>query len=90
MVSGHQVRHKFLFVPEAPGPFQEKTYFLNSAPQSMDLGPPDVSTLPVLTLEVSLEEEWHTHTPRDNKPVGPQLFLDHLMKRFLGIWDQDG
>jgi hypothetical protein len=34
----------------------------------MDLGPPDVSTLLVLTLEVSLEEQWHVHIPRDNKP----------------------
>jgi hypothetical protein len=85
MGSRHQVRHQFLFVPEAPGPFCEKTYFLNLAPQSMDLGPPDVSALLVLTLEVSLEEEWCIHTPRDNKSVGPQLFLDHLMKQFLGI-----
>jgi hypothetical protein len=46
----------------------------------MDLGPPDVSTLPVLTLEVSLEEECHIYIPRDNKPIGPQPFLDHLLK----------
>jgi hypothetical protein len=44
----------------------------------------------VLTLEVSLEEEWHIYIPRDNKPVSPQLFLDHLIKQFLGILDQDG
>jgi hypothetical protein len=54
------------------------------------MGLPDVSALLVLTLEVSLEEEWHIHTPRDNKPFGPQPFLDHLMKWFPGIWDQDG
>jgi hypothetical protein len=41
----------------------------------------------VLTLEVSLDEEWCIHPPRDNKPVSPQPFLDHLMKQFLGIWD---
>jgi hypothetical protein len=45
---------------------------------SVDLGLPDVSTLLVLTLKVSLEEEWCIHTPRDNKPVSPQPFLDHL------------
>jgi hypothetical protein len=55
---------------------------------SVDLGLPDVSALLVLTLEVSLEEEWRIHTPRDNKPVGPQSFLDHLTKQFSGVWDQ--
>jgi hypothetical protein len=30
---------------------------------SVDLGPLDVSALLVLTLEVSLEEEWHIYTP---------------------------
>jgi hypothetical protein len=56
----------------------------------MDLGLPDVRALPVLTLDVSLEEEWHIHTPRDNKPIGPQQFLDHLVKQFPGTWDQNG
>jgi hypothetical protein len=65
----------------------------------MDLGLPDMSALPVITLEVSLEEEWCIHTPRDNKPVSPQPFLDHLTKWFLGTcfgtrmdklgWQQD-
>jgi hypothetical protein len=49
-----------------------------------------MSALPVLTLEVSLEEEWSIHTPRDSKPVDPQPFLNHLMKQFLGVWDQNG
>jgi hypothetical protein len=47
-----------------------------------------MSALLVLTLEVSLEEEWQIHTPRDNKPIGPQPFLDHLVKRFPGVSDQ--
>jgi hypothetical protein len=90
MVGGHQVRHWFLYVPEAPGPLLGRDLLSKlGTTVSMDLGPPDVSALPVLTLEVSLEE-WHIHTPRDNKPVGPQPFLDHLMKWFLGVWDQDG
>jgi hypothetical protein len=55
----------------------------------MDLGRLDVSALLVLTLEVSLEEERHIHTPKHNKPIGPQPFLDHLMKPFPGVWDQD-
>jgi hypothetical protein len=55
----------------------------------MDLGLLDTSALPVLTLEVSLEEEWCIHTSRGNKLIGPQPFLDHLMKQFPGVWDQD-
>jgi hypothetical protein len=91
MVSRHRVRHWFLYVPEAPGPILERDLLSKlGTTLSMDLGPPDVSTLPVLTLEVSLEEEWRIHTPRDNKPVSPQPFLDHLIKWFPGIWDQDG
>jgi hypothetical protein len=57
---------------------------------SVDLGPPGMNTLLVLTLEVNLEEEWRMHIPRDNKPVGPQPCLVHLMEQFPGIWDQDG
>jgi hypothetical protein len=90
MVSGHQVRHQFLYVPEAPGPLLGRDLLSKAGTTvSMDLGLPDVSALPVLTLEVSLEAEWHTHTPRDNKPISPQPFIDHLMKQFLGVWDQD-
>jgi hypothetical protein len=69
MVSRHRVRHQFLYVPEAPGPLLGRD--LLSKPGntvSMDLGPPDVSILPVLTLEVSLEEEWHIHTPGTINP----------------------
>jgi hypothetical protein len=88
MVSRHQVRHQFLYVPEAPGLFLGRDLFSKlSTTVSMDLGPPDVRALPVLTLEVSLEEECCIHTPRDNKPVSPQPFLDHLMKGFSGIWN---
>jgi hypothetical protein len=90
MVGGQWVRHQFLYVPEAPGPLLGRDLLSKlGTTVSMDLGPPDVSTLPVLTLEVSLEEEWCIHTPRDNKPVSPQPFLDHLMKWFPGVWDQD-
>jgi hypothetical protein len=78
-------------VPEAPGPLLERDLLsILGTTVSMDLGPPDMSTLPVLTLEVSLEEEWHIHPPRENKPFSPQPFLHHLMKWFPGIWDQDG
>jgi hypothetical protein len=81
MVGGHRVRHWFLYVPEAPDPLLGRDVLYKLGPTvSMDLGPPDVSTLLVLTLEVSLEEQWHIHTPRDNKPISPQPFLDHLMK----------
>jgi hypothetical protein len=66
MVSRHWVRHQFLYVPEAPGPFWEETYLLGTT-VSMDLGLPDMSALLVLTLEVSLEEEWCIHNPTDNK-----------------------
>jgi hypothetical protein len=73
-------------VPEAPGPLLRRDLLSKLGNTvSMDLGPPDVSALLVLTLEVSLEEEWCIHIPRDNKPVSPQPFLDHLMKQFLGI-----
>jgi hypothetical protein len=37
MVGGHQVRHQFSYVPEAPGPFWKETYFLNSAPQYLGI-----------------------------------------------------
>jgi hypothetical protein len=85
MVGRHQVKHWFLYVPETPGPLLERDLLSKlGTTVSMDLGPPDMSALPVLTLEVSPEEEWHIHTPKDNKP-----FIDHLMKRFPGIWDQD-
>jgi hypothetical protein len=91
MVNGHWVRHQFLYVPEAPGPLLGRDLLSKlGTTVSMDLGLSDVSTLPVLTLEVSLKEEWCIHTPRDNKPVGPHPFQDHLMKWFLGVWDQDG
>jgi hypothetical protein len=91
MVSGCWVRHQFLYVPEAPGPLLGRELLSKlGTTVSVDLGLPDMSTLLVLTLEVSLEEEWRIHTPKDNKPVSPQSFLDHFMKWFLGIWDQDG
>jgi hypothetical protein len=77
-------------VPEVPGPLLGRDLLSKlGTTVSMDLGPPDMSTLPVLTLEVSLEEEWCTHTPKDNKLAGPQLSLTHLMERFPCIWDQD-
>jgi hypothetical protein len=90
IVDRHHVKHQFLYVPEAPGPLLGRD--LLSKPGtivSMDLRLPDLSALPVLTLEVNLEEEWGKHIPRDNKPISPQPFLDHLMKQFLGIWDKD-
>jgi hypothetical protein len=78
-------------VPEAPGPLLERDLLSKlGTTVSMDLGLPDVRALLVLTLDVSLEEEWHIHTPRDNKPIGPQQFLDHLVKQFPGTWDQNG
>jgi hypothetical protein len=81
MVSRHRVRHRFLYVPEAPGPLLGRDLLSKlGTTVTMDLGPPDMSALPVLTLEVSLEEEWHIHNPRDRKLIGPQPFLDHLMK----------
>jgi hypothetical protein len=90
MVSRHYVRHWFLYVPEAPDPLLGRDLLSKlGITVFMDLGSPDVNALPVLTLEVSLEEEWCIHTPGDNKPVGPQPFLDHLMKWFPGVWDQD-
>jgi hypothetical protein len=90
MVARHRVRHQFQYRPEAPGPLLGRDLLSKLGTiVSMDLGPPDVSALPVLTLEISLEKEWHIHTPRDNKPVCPQPFLDHLMIQFPGIWDQD-
>jgi hypothetical protein len=46
-------------------PFWEEIYFLNHIYGS---GTPDVSILPVLTLEVSLEEERHIHTPGTINP----------------------
>jgi hypothetical protein len=86
----HQVRHQFLYVPEAPGPLLGRDILSKlGTTVSMDLGPLDMSALLALTLEVSLEEEWHICTLRDNKPISPQPFLDHLMRLFLGIWDQD-
>jgi hypothetical protein len=58
MVGSHQVRHQFLYVPEAPGPLLGRHLLSKlGTTVSMDLGLPGVSTLPVLTLEVSLEEE---------------------------------
>jgi hypothetical protein len=90
-ISGHWVRQWFLYVPEAPGPLLGRDLLPKPGTiVSMDLVPPDTSTLPVLTLEVSLEEEWHIYTPRDNKPVGPQPFVDQLMKWFPSIWDRTG
>jgi hypothetical protein len=90
MVGGHQVRHWFLYVPEAPSPLLGIDLLSKLAtPVFMDLGLPDMSTLPVLTLEVSLEEVWRIHPPRENKPFSPQPFLHHLIKWFSGIWDQD-
>jgi hypothetical protein len=86
-----QVGYWFLYVPEAPGPLLGRDLLSKvGTTVSMDLGPPDIRALPVLTLEVSLEKEWYTHTPRDNKPVGAQPFLGHISKRFQGVWDQDG
>jgi hypothetical protein len=86
MFGRHWVRHRFLYVPEAPGPLLGRDLLSKLGTTiSMDLGQPDVSILQVLTMEVSLEKEWRVHTPRDNKPIGPQPFLDHLMKQFLGI-----
>jgi hypothetical protein len=80
-VGGHWIRHRFLYVPEAPGPLLGRDLLSKlGTTVSMDLGPPDMSALPVLTWEVSLEEEWCIHTPRDNKPVSPQPFLAHLME----------
>jgi hypothetical protein len=81
MVSRHQVRHQFLYVPEAPGLFLGRDLFSKlGITVSMNLGLPEVGTWPALTLEVSLEEEWCIYTLRDNKHIGPQSFLDHLMK----------
>jgi hypothetical protein len=72
MVGGHQVRQQFLYMPEAPGPLLGRDLLSKlGTTVSMDLGPLEVSALPVLTLEVSLEEEWCIHTPRDNKPISP-------------------
>jgi hypothetical protein len=79
-----------LYVPEAPGPLLERDLLSKlDTTVSMDLGLPDMNTLLVLTLEVSLEKERHIHTPRDNKPFSLQPFLDHLMKQFPGVWDKD-
>jgi hypothetical protein len=82
--------HQFLYVPEAPGPLLGRDLLSKlGTTVSRDLGLPDRSTLTVLTLEVSLEEEWRIHTPRDNKPVGSQPFPAHLMEQCPGVWDQD-
>jgi hypothetical protein len=68
-------------MPEAPGPLLGRDLLSKLATTvSMDLGPPNMSALLVLTLEVSLEEEWYIHTLRDNKPVSPHPFLAHLME----------
>jgi hypothetical protein len=57
MVDGHWVRHQFLYVPEAPSPLLGTDLISKlGTTVSMGLGPPDVSTSLVLTLEVSLEE----------------------------------
>jgi hypothetical protein len=70
MVSRHWVRPRFLYVPEAPDPLLGRDLLSKlGTTVSMDLGLPDMSALLVLTLEVSLEEEWCVHTPRDNKPI---------------------
>jgi hypothetical protein len=54
-VGGHWVRHQFLYVPEAPGPLLGRDLLSQlGTTVSMDLGPPGMSALPVLTLEVSL------------------------------------
>jgi hypothetical protein len=75
MVGRHRVRHWFLYVPDAPGPLLGRDLLSKvGTTVSMDLGPPVVSALLVLTLEVSLEEEWHIHIPRGNKP----FVLNHL------------
>jgi hypothetical protein len=77
MVSGHWVRHWFLYVPEALGSLLGRDLLSKlGTTVSMDPGSPDVTALPVLTLEISLQEEWRIHTPRDNKPISPQPFLD--------------
>jgi predicted aspartyl protease len=58
MVGGHQVRHQFLYVAEAPGHLLGRDLLSKlGTTVSMDLRSPRVSTLPVLTMEVSLEEE---------------------------------
>jgi hypothetical protein len=58
MVGRHRIRHLFLYVPEAPGPLLGGDLLSKlGTTVSMDLGPPDMSALLVLTLEVSLEEE---------------------------------
>jgi hypothetical protein len=43
MVSGHWVRHWFLYVPEAPGPLLGRDLLSKlGTTVSMDLGPPDI------------------------------------------------
>jgi hypothetical protein len=62
MVGRHWVRHQFLYVPEAPGPLLGRDLLSKPGTTvSMDLGLHDVSTLLMLTLKVSLEEEWYIH-----------------------------
>jgi hypothetical protein len=70
MVGEHRVSHQFLYVPQAPGPLLGRDLLSKlGTTVSKDLGPPDVSALPVLTLEVSLEKECCMHTLRDNKTM---------------------
>jgi hypothetical protein len=70
IVGGQWVSHRFLYVSEAPDPLLGRDLLSKlGTTVSMDLGLPDMSALLVLTLEVSLEEEWCVHTPRDNKPI---------------------
>jgi hypothetical protein len=78
-------------MPEAPGLLLGRDLLSElGTTVSGTLTPTGMSTLLVPILEFSLEEEWHKHTPKDNKPVGPQPFLAHQLGQFPGIWDQGG